>query len=435
VPEEDPFLPAPDADGERLEFLHHDLEVSTLPLADRLLEAAGRYREAFSAAFGSPDVTIARIADAVGAYCRTIRSGTSAYDRFAAGDVAAMSAAAQRGLDLFRGKGSCVACHSMAGARPAFTDYALHDTGVEWNSLPYGDVDAREAAFAALGDAGAATLTGRPRHLRAFKTPTLRDVARRAPYFHDGSARTLEDAVRHYGRPATDPAADPGLARVGFSAGEVRDLAAFLRALTSEERPGLAPVAWRERAARTRLTFVDADGAPLADLPVRLLAAGDRLPGAQADRGPIATLRTDAEGRVEYAPPPWTHVRLVLPDGVASPDGPLVPDTCRRARVRLDVRGTVRLWLTLPAGVEPPATVVGDHVEATLFPDRRRPRTVFRALARTDAGGSSVTLYTALVRTDAPPRVALRLPAPRWGVDRLRMTIEAGRDVRLDLTR
>jgi cytochrome c peroxidase len=435
LPEEDPFVTPPDADAERLEFLHHDLEVSTLPLADRLLEAAGRYKEAFAAAFGSPDVTIARIADAIAAYCRTIRTGMSAYDRFACGDAAAMTASAKRGLDLFRGKGSCASCHTMAGPRAAFTDYELHDTGVEWNALPAGDLPAREAAFDAVGDGGALTITGRPRHLRAFKTPTLRDAARRAPFFHDGSARTLEDAIRHYERPTSDPAADPALPRVDFSEDEVRDLAAFLRALTSDERPGLAPVAWRERAGRTRLAFADADGAPLADLPVRLVPAGDRLPGAPAGPGPIVTLRTDEDGEVAYTPPAWTHARLVLPDGVASPDGALVPDTCRKARVRVAVRGTVRLWLTLPASVAPPATVVADHMEATLFPDRRRPRTVFRALARTDAGGASVTLYRAFVRTDVPPRVALRLPVPRWGVDRLRMTIEADESVRLDLTR
>jgi hypothetical protein len=323
----------------------------------------------------------------------------------------------------------------MSGDRAAFTDYEFHDTGVAWNGLPPGDVAAREASFAVVGDGGAGDLTGRPRHLRAFKTPTLRDVARRAPYFHDGSAPTLESAVRHYRHGTTDPVADLRLPRVAFTDREVHDLVAFLRSLTSDVRPGLAPVLWRERAPRTRLRFVDARGDPLAGLPVRVLPAGDRLPGADVDAATPATLRTDDDGGIEWVPPRWTHARLLLPDGLTLPDGDLVPDTCRAAVVRVPVDGTVRLWLTLPAGARPPASLVAEHTEATRFPDRRRPRTVLRAQAHSRTGAVSIVLYSAPCRTDVPPRAALRLPAPRWGLDRLRVTLAPGASVHLDLAR
>ena len=118
-------------------------------------------------------LTPAEIANALASYVRSILSGDSPYDRFASGDREALTDNQQAGLTIFVGKGNCRRCH----VGPNFTDEKLHNTGVAWR-------DGR------LTDKGG----GRG----DFKTPTLREVARTAPYTHDGSLATLEDVVEFY---------------------------------------------------------------------------------------------------------------------------------------------------------------------------------------------------------------------------------------------
>lgn len=427
------------AEEPRAEFLHPELSIDALPMADRVLEKAGRYREAFRAAFGSDDVTIARIAEAIGAYCHSVRSGTSPYDRYVAGDENALTPVELRGLELFRGRAGCSSCHSMEGPRAAFTDYAFHVTGVSWRALGnptatpeierQADVDA---------DLGAGGVSGRPRSFRAFKTPTLRDVAARAPYMHDGSLRTLEAVVEFYSSRIHDPRVDPKLGRFSSSDGTTKDLVAFLHALTSDVRPGLAPSRWSEATASTRLRFVDADGHPLPDWTVRLVPAGDLLPAAGVPAAPAPSqlrLTTDAEGRVEYAPLSWTHARIELPDGILPQGGGLVPDTCRAATIVVPVRGRARVLLTLPVKVGAPSALVFDHERAQLFPDRRVPRTMLRREALMEVGDKVLALYSAPLRTDLPSQGVLRLPVMTWGVDRLRYELSFLMPIRLDLTR
>lgn len=432
--EEDPFAGPTDAEA-MPHFLDASIETASLPLADQALEAAGRYREGFLAAFGSPDPTVAKIAEAIAAYCESLRSGTSAYDRFVAGEKSALSESARRGLGVFQGKAGCVSCHAMGAGRATFSDYEFHNTGVVWASIYAKDDAARLDVADRRSDLGAGELTGRPKHRRAFKTPSLRDAVRRPPYMHDGSLRNLDAVVRFYEAGTTDPAADPKRTRFTLTSGERADLLAFLRSLTSEERPGLAATAWRERSEDTRLKLVDAAGRPLADTTVKLVPAGDRLPGADAADRDGWFERSDASGVIRYRPPAWTHVRLVLPDGVAAVDGALVPDTCREATVRVAVHGQVRLVLTMPPKVPAPATVVADHVDAKVFPDLRMPRTVFRRMTALNVGDKEVALYVAAMRTDVPPRVALRLPVRVWGLDRLRVTLDPKDEVRLDLSK
>ena len=95
----------------------------------------GRYHGAFLEAFGDPLPTTERLTQAISAYVRSVRSTVSAYDRFAAGNDHALTMAARRGLDLFRGRAGCVACHTIEGDRPSFTDHEFHDTGVGWENL------------------------------------------------------------------------------------------------------------------------------------------------------------------------------------------------------------------------------------------------------------------------------------------------------------
>jgi cytochrome c peroxidase len=167
------------------------------------------------------------IANALASYIRTILSGNAPYDRYVNGDADALTPEQKAGLQLFRGKGNCTACH----IGPNLSDERLHNTGVSWR-------DGR------LTDVGA----GRGE----FKTATLREVARTAPYMHDGSLATLEDVIEFYsngGRPS--PSLDTEIRPLKFTDVEKRSLVAFLRALTGTVTDGRAQISagTRETAA------------------------------------------------------------------------------------------------------------------------------------------------------------------------------------------
>jgi cytochrome c peroxidase len=154
---------------------------------------------------------------ALSSFVRSILSGNSAFDRFVNGDRTALNDAQRAGLQVFRSKGNCVACH----VGPTLSDERLHNTGVAW----------RDARFA---DPGA----GRG----DFKTPTLREVARTAPYMHDGSLATLEDVIDFYDRGGrANPSLDAEIRPLRLSTGEKEQLAAFLRTLSGEVQFGTKP--------------------------------------------------------------------------------------------------------------------------------------------------------------------------------------------------
>jgi len=192
-------------------------------VVERLNQIEG-YKQQFQSVFGT-DVTSEGIALAIAAYERTVLSGDAPYDRFKAGDTTAMSEPAQRGLKLFTGKARCSACHSG----PNFTDNAFHNLGVGINNEK---PDLGRAEISRLeGDRG------------AFKTPTLREIARTAPYMHDGSLATLEDVVEYYNKGGTaNPQLDEEIFELNLSAEEKADLLTFLReGLASESYPEHTP--------------------------------------------------------------------------------------------------------------------------------------------------------------------------------------------------
>jgi cytochrome c peroxidase len=155
---------------------------------------------------------------ALASFVRSILSGDSRFDRFVAGERNALTPAERRGLQVFRGRGNCTACH----VGPNFTDERTHNTGIAWNP-----------AASAFTDRGRFDVTGRPADDGAFKTPTLREIARTAPYMHDGSLPSLEAVIAFYdqgGRP--NPFLDEEIRPLRLSADERRDLAAFLRVLS-----------------------------------------------------------------------------------------------------------------------------------------------------------------------------------------------------------
>ena len=190
---------------------------------DDVLERIGAipgYQEQFQKVFGTP-VSEDGIAKAIAAYERTVLSGDAPYDKFKAGDQNAMSESAQRGMKLFFGKAHCSACHTGAN----FTDNAFHNIGIGMDQAAP-DVG-REAISGLAGDRG------------AFKTPTIREVARSGPYMHDGSITTLEDVVEHYNKGGIANAQlDEEIFELALTAEEKVDLVQFLReGLSSESYP------------------------------------------------------------------------------------------------------------------------------------------------------------------------------------------------------
>lgn len=168
------------------------------------------YKAMFERAFKEP-ATAENVPKALATFLRTLVSGNSAFDKDAAGDAKALSKDAKAGKDLFF-KAGCVACH----VPPSFTDAAFHGVGI-------GD------------DAGRMDATKDEKDKGLFKTPTLRNVALTAPYFHDGSGKTLEDAIALMAKGGNKtPAGDPLLKPVKWSATQAKQVKAFLEALSGD---------------------------------------------------------------------------------------------------------------------------------------------------------------------------------------------------------
>ena len=215
-------------------------------------EYVGGFQQVFGGA-----VTMDGFAKAVAAFERTLVSANSPLDRYLAGDLNALSEPARNGLILFRSKARCGVCHAFNqnfaafASFPFFTDGNYRNTGVAVNFSGFNAL-ARQAMAAARHDSGDATLalskheragelgrflmTRNTLDVGAFRTPSLRNVELTAPYFHDGSAATLEDVVRFYVKGGNEnPNRDWQLEPVSLTEGEQRDLVEFLKALTSDD--------------------------------------------------------------------------------------------------------------------------------------------------------------------------------------------------------
>lgn len=192
------------------------------------INANGQYKEAFALAYPSEALSPATLRKALASFQRTVISRSSPFDRWLAGDRKAMTAQQLRGLQVFTDKdrGNCMVCH----APPNFTDDGFHNIGL----ASFGQDSPDMGRY-----------TQRPVRLMrgAFKTPNLRDIGRTAPYFHDGSARTLVDVIEHYakgGEVRTN--LSPNMKALTLSAAEKADLLAFLQALNSPPQPPTVPV-------------------------------------------------------------------------------------------------------------------------------------------------------------------------------------------------
>ncbi|HEY0780141.1 MAG TPA: hypothetical protein VGD56_19400, partial [Gemmatirosa sp.] len=197
------------------------------------------YAVAFRRALGAPPSPLG-VRQALAAYVRSLGRTESRVDLAFRGDRGALTREERRGANLFLGRARCGTCHYaplFAGSTPPlFQSVDAEVLGVP--AAGSGRIDA---------DPGRGAIDGRPEHLHAFKTPSLRNVARTAPYMHDGAFRTLDAVVRFYddgggqGRGMRVPNQTLPARRLHLSTGDVRALVAFLRALSDTARASVPP--------------------------------------------------------------------------------------------------------------------------------------------------------------------------------------------------
>ena len=175
------------------------------------------YRKFFQQVFGR-EIVIEDVGKAIASFQRTILSGNSAMDKFDRGwEEQALSESARRGLDLFRVKAHCTRCHSGFN----FTDEKFHNIGIGWDTNTV--------------DLGRYMVTKNAEDIGAFKTPTLREVSRTAPYMHDGHFKTLEEVVNFYDQGGIkNPHQDNMIIPLELTEQEKQDVVALLRSLNGE---------------------------------------------------------------------------------------------------------------------------------------------------------------------------------------------------------
>jgi cytochrome c peroxidase len=182
-------------------------------LAVEVIESIPGYRSQFSAIYGNENVSLDRITDAIALFEETLVTPNAPFDQWLMGDDDAISKQALAGYELFKTSG-CVGCHNGA---------ALGGTSFQKMGIiePYNSSSPAQGRIA---------VTGKDADRFSFKVPTLRNVELTYPYFHDGEAETLSEAVAVMGRLQ--------LGR-NYSAEELAAMVAFLKALTGE-RPAIA---------------------------------------------------------------------------------------------------------------------------------------------------------------------------------------------------
>jgi len=191
------------------------------------LGASAGYRALFAAAYPGEPVDAGTLSKAIASYERTVVSNSSPFDAWVAGDKAALTPDQVKGFALFIDpkKANCAACHSGAN----FTDNGFHNLGL----ASWGKDNPDVGRFA---QKPVASMKG------AFKTPTVREAARTAPYFHDGSARTLPELVDFYAKGGVVKTnRSPSMKELTLSADEKAQLVAFMEALSSPHKPLTLP--------------------------------------------------------------------------------------------------------------------------------------------------------------------------------------------------
>jgi cytochrome c peroxidase len=181
----------------------------THELAVEVLNSIPQYREEFAKVYGNKKLDIDLVADAIAAFEETLKTPNSRFDQWLKGNKKAITAVELKGYELFKSSG-CIACHS--------------GEAVGGNSFQkMGLVEPYKTASPEIGRAG---VSKQDAERFFFKVPTLRNVELTYPYFHDGAAHTLEEAVSIMGRLQLGKA---------YTAEEVAQIVAFLKTLTGDQ--------------------------------------------------------------------------------------------------------------------------------------------------------------------------------------------------------
>lgn len=190
---------------------------SSVEEAIRRLSEKAEYVELFRQAFGGDQpVTADNLAKALAAFQRTLLMGDSPVDQFQSANYGALTNEERQGLWIYESRGGCWKCHSGSN----YSDEEFHNTGVGFQTKNR--------------DRGLAEFSGDEQDNFKFKTPTLRGVGLTAPYFHDGSAKTLEEVVEFYSRGGApgDGGLDSKMNKLDLSEEDKKHLVAFLKALS-----------------------------------------------------------------------------------------------------------------------------------------------------------------------------------------------------------
>ncbi|MFN2376462.1 MAG: cytochrome-c peroxidase [Candidatus Binatia bacterium] len=184
------------------------------------LAAIPGYVAEFEAVFGKGPITIDNFGKAVAAYERTLITPDSPYDRYAKGDESALSEQQKRGLETVLATG-CTVCHSGMN----FAGPPLPEGQGFFQKVPLIPGSEYEKKYDLTSDTGREQATKNPADRNMWRVPTLRNIALTAPYFHNGSVATLDEAVRvmakiQLGKDLTEP--------------QVADIVAFLGSLTGK---------------------------------------------------------------------------------------------------------------------------------------------------------------------------------------------------------
>jgi cytochrome c peroxidase len=251
------------------------------------------YQELFQRAYGRAP-SYDDLGRAIASFERTLIFLDAPFDRYAAGDLKAMSPAAQRGLDLFNNKARCVSCHMINSSNPLGTDNLFHNIGVSARTKNFEALagqaisvlsknnDPKEldklAIETDMSELGRFLVTKNRGDIGAFKTEQVRNVGITGPYMHDGSLKTLWDVVDHYNKGGeTNTYLDGGIEPLNLSENEIDDVVAFLFALTDTRFAAQNEAAFREQQA------LAAKSRPLRD---NALAHREMLPFEQRVMGP-----------------------------------------------------------------------------------------------------------------------------------------------------
>jgi cytochrome c peroxidase len=269
------------------------------PAVVRKLSAIPEYAAGFRDVFGKPP-NYDDLVRAIAAYERTQSAFDAPFDRFMAGDDAALTPQQKAGWALFNGKGRCMSCHGWNPTRPLFTDDRFHNIGVSAHKSDFVPL-ARQALDVLaqggsprqidqlaiqtdLSELGRFLVTKQPHDIGAFRTMGLRNLFVTQPYFHDGSQATIWDTLDHYNKGGVlNPFLDGGIVPLGLSEQEEDDLAAFLLALTSQRYLSRAEEEYARQFKISRTTRPQRDVEAAAGLRGR---NGPGFAGPFGDIGP-----------------------------------------------------------------------------------------------------------------------------------------------------